>query len=228
MFPEAITKYTQYLNLESKKPEENITITNKFIVECNSAVELTKDTIRIELFNPGTNINSEADDYSPVLRSDGQQLYYVSRKQYFPNPTEYEDAKFDENIYISELKDSIWQIGTSIGKDVNTKYSEAPLYVNPSGDQLFIYAGYEGGGDIMKSVLKKGKWKAPEPADFTVNSPESETSLTVSPSGNEIFFVSDRKKGSQGATDIFVITKTTKKTVVKANKSGSGDQYLIR
>ena len=66
-----------------KKPEENVIVTNKFIEECNSALVLTKDTLRLILANAGTNINSEADDYAPVLRSDGQQMFFASRKQLF-------------------------------------------------------------------------------------------------------------------------------------------------
>jgi outer membrane protein OmpA-like peptidoglycan-associated protein/tetratricopeptide (TPR) repeat protein len=210
-FLEAIGKYTEYLNLEVKKPEENIVITNKYIDECNAALLITKDTLRIELVNPGNNINSEADDYSPVIRRDGQQLFLASRKQYFSRATSYKDTKYDENIFVTDLKNGQWDVALSVGKDVNTKYSEAPLYVNAGGDQLFIYAGYEGGGDIKVSYLKKGKWRTPESENYGINGTDSETSFNISPSGNEIYFVSDRKKNSQGGKDIFVISRLNNK-----------------
>ena len=219
-FLEALGKYTEYLNMDVKKPEENVSMANKFIDECNAAIIVTKDTMRIELVNPGTNINSEADDYSPVIRRDGKQLFFASRKQYFSRSTMHEDTKYDENIFVSELADSIWSVGLSVGKDVNTKFSEVPLYVNPGGDQLFIYSGYEGGGDIKVSFLKKGKWKTPENESYGINGSDSETSFCISPSGNEIYFVSDRKKNSQGGKDILLIKKISKKRWSKPQNLG--------
>ena len=217
---EALGKYTEYLNLEVKKPEENIIMTNKFIDECNSAMIVTKDTMRIEFINPGNNINSEADDYSPVIRSDGKQMFFASRKLFFSRVTVYDDTKNDENIFVSDNNDGNWGMGVSLGKDVNTLYSEAPLYVNPSGDQLFIYSGSEGGGDIILTTLKKGKWRSPESERFGINSPESETSFNLSPNGAEIYIVSDRKKNSQGGKDIFIVNKLNEKKWSKPKNLG--------
>ena len=57
-----------------------------------------------------------------------------------------------------------WQLHA--GKNITTKYCETPLYINSTGDRLYIYAGYENGGDIMMSVNKKGEWKTPEPVPY--------------------------------------------------------------
>ena len=57
------------------------------------------------------------------------------------------------------FNDGKWDLGMSVGKDLNTEYSEAPLFVYPLGDKLVVYAGYEGSGDIMVSTLKKNRWR---------------------------------------------------------------------
>jgi len=77
--------------------------------------------------------------------------------------------------------------------------------VNNSGTELYIYAGYEGDGDIMFSELKKGKWKKPEQVHYKTNTKHSETSFTISAKGDEIAFISDRGKKGEGGKDIYMM-----------------------
>jgi tetratricopeptide (TPR) repeat protein len=63
-FSEAIGKLTEYLNSSVKKSQKNILLARVCIEECNSALIVTKDTLRISIENIGPNINSDADDYS--------------------------------------------------------------------------------------------------------------------------------------------------------------------
>ncbi len=115
-----------------------------------------------------------------------------------------------------------WIPAESAGKDLNTSYCETPLYLNPSGDELFVYTGYENGGDIKLSVKKKGSWKSPESIPYKINTSGTETSFTVSPSGNEIWYVSDNKKDGIGGKDIYIIRKTGERKWSKPENAGPG------
>ena len=219
-FPEAIESFNSYLNSTVKKSKENIALAKKYIDECNSAIVVTKDTLRIDIKNVGANINSNTDDYSEIFSVDGSTMYFASRRKQVNSSITSSDTKFDENILSSRLKNGSWGLPATIGKNLTTKYCEAPLYINSTNDILYIYAGYENGGDIKMSEAKKGAWKTPKSVPFKINSSGSETSFSFSPSGNEIYFVTDKGKDNLGGKDIYYIKKLNERKWSKPENAG--------
>ena len=203
-YSEAIEKLKGYLNSGLKKSDKNIAEAQKTLDECNAALVVLTDTVsRIEISNAGPNINSYSDDYSEVVSDDGNTMYFGSRRELSNRSTLYEDSKFDENILVSVMLEKDWGLAIPAGRKLNSRLCEAPLYLNESGDELYVYAGYEKAGDIKVSVKKNREWKAPVPVKFRINSDRSETSFTFTPAGDQIWFVSDRRKGSLGGKDIY-------------------------
>jgi outer membrane protein OmpA-like peptidoglycan-associated protein/tetratricopeptide (TPR) repeat protein len=221
-FSEAIEKFNGYLNSIGKKPEEKISLAMKCIEECNSAILITKDTLRIKIENIGASINTNSDDYAELFSRDGKTMYFASRRELPKSSSYYPDSKFDENIFVSTLNINSWTLASVTGKSLTTKYCETPLYFDSENARLYIYAGYENGGDIMVSQNKKGEWKTPERIPFGINSSGSETSFTFSPSGNEIYFVTDSRKDNLGGKDIYFITKINDRKWSKPQNAGPG------
>ena len=219
-FSEAIEKFTGYLSSPDKKNQKNISLARKCIEECNSAMIVTKDTLRISIENAGQNINSNSDDYSEIMTADGKTMYFASRQQLPKSGNRNSDTKFDENIFVSHLNVGSWEPATPAGKNLNTKYCEAPLFINSSNDMLYVYTGNTNNGDIKVSSNKKGIWKSPEPVPYGINTRGSETSFTFSPSGNEIYFVSDNSKDNIGGKDIYFIKKLNEKKWSKPQNAG--------
>ena len=220
-FSDAIEKFTSYLSSPLKKSQKNILLARECIQECNSAVIVTKDTLRILIENTGPNINSDADDYSEVLTTDGKTMYFASRRQIPKAGNRHPDSKFDENIFVSHLINGSWGPASPAGKELTTKYCESPLFINSTGDMLYVYTGYSNNGDIKVSLNKKGVWKAPKTVPYPINTRGSETSFSISPSGNEIYFVSDHGKNSIGGKDIYFIKKLSDRKWSKPMNAGS-------
>ena len=220
-FTEAIEKFTGYLSLPGKKPEKNMLLARKYIVECNSALSITKDTMRISIENIGPNINSNSDDYSEIFTSNGKTMYFASRREIPKSGTRKSDTKFDENIFTSTLMGGSWMQATLAGKELTTKYCETPLFIDSTGNILYVYTGYENNGDIKVSINKKGIWKKPARIPFAINTRGSETSFTISPSGKEIYYVTDKAKGSFGGKDIYYIKKISDSKWSKPQNAGS-------
>jgi outer membrane protein OmpA-like peptidoglycan-associated protein/tetratricopeptide (TPR) repeat protein len=219
-FSEAIEKFTAYLASPGKKSQKNILFARECIQECNSALVVMKDTLRISIDNLGPNINSSSDDYSEIFTSDGKTIYFASRRQVPNSGKRHPDTKFDENIFVSHLYNGSWGQAVSAGKDLTTKYCEAPLFINSTNDMLYVYAGYANNGDIRVSLNKKGTWKTPKPVPYKINTRGSETSFTFSPSGNEIYFVSDHGKDNIGGKDIYFIKKISDRKWSKPQNAG--------
>lgn len=219
-FPEAIAMFNSFLISPVKKQDNVIALANKCIEECVSAIEITKDTLSVTISNLGGNINSSEDDYSEILTADGKIMYFASRRQLPESGQRSKDSEFDENIFISNGNSDSWSPAITAGKNINSGFCETPLFINTAGDQLFIYAGYENGGDIKVAVAKKGEWKAPDPVGYPVNTSGSETSFCISPSGNEIYYVTDNGKDGRGRKDIYFIKKISEKKWSKPQNAG--------
>lgn len=220
-YDEAIEHYNIYLNSKVKKSVQSVIDAKKYLDECGSALNLIKDTLKLEIKNMGSEINSYADDYSQILSSDGKTFFFASRRELPGYGKMYDDTKFDENIFVSVLTDQKWSPAQPAGKTLNTKFCESPLFLTPGGEQLYIYAGYENNGDIKVSRNRKGKWMTPVPVQFRINSSENETSFCISPSGLEIWFVSNRKdRESQGGKDLYYMTRVNEKKWSKPVNAG--------
>jgi len=221
-YSEAVEKLNEYLGSSGKKSKENTALAKKCIEECNAAIMITGDTLMIKINNAGENINSGADDYSPVLSYDGKTLYFTSRRELPKSSNYYPDSKFDENILVSQKDSGSWGPASSAGKNIFTKHCEAPLYINRRNDSLYFYSGYESGGDVKLSPKnRKGEWRTPEKLPFNINSKGSESSFTFAPSGREIFFVTDGRKDGIGGKDIYFIKKINGHKWSKPQNAGS-------
>ena len=221
-YDEALEKLSGYLRSKVKKTDSNVILAKRFIEECNSALIITRDTLQIEISNIGANINSESDDFSPVLTYDGSTIYFASKRKIKNSTNSSIDTRLDDNIYFSRLLNGKWGIASIAGDGLISQYNEAPVSIDSSETKLYIYSGSENGGDIMMSVLKKGDWKTPENLPFNINSIGSETSLAFSPSGSEVYFITNEGKDNLGGHDIYFISKTADKKWSKPQNCGSG------
>jgi tetratricopeptide (TPR) repeat protein len=219
-YSEAADKLTAYLKSKEKKPEINITLARRFIEECNAAIELTKDTIGIEIINLGANINSGNDDLSPVITSDGTTIYFSSQRTLGKTSVNPIAGQTDENIYFSRLVSGKWGIAAPASEDLNTSYNESPLYIDSAESRLYVYSGFENGGDIKVSENRKGNWRSPGSLPFDINTSGSETSIAFSPSGNEIYYVTNDGKDVKGGSDIYFIKRLTDKKWSKPQNAG--------
>ena len=207
-YKEAAEKINSYLASESEKTKEAKDKAGKYLSECNYALILLKDSLNVEIENMDKKINSDADDYAQVLSANRDTMFFASRRKISKSPKTYKDSKYDENIFFSKLLSDEWEYATTTGDELNTQYCEAPLYINPTGNEMYIYAGYQRGGNILVSRMKNGKWSKPGKVPFKINTKGSETSFTFSPSGSEIWFVTDKGGNSYGGKDIYFVRQT--------------------
>jgi hypothetical protein len=220
-FEEAIVNFKGFLKYTGKKDPDNVGLARKCIDECNSALALTRDSVRVAISNLDYPVNSDADEYSEILSADGKMLYFCSRRKISETFSINNDAKFDENILISRKTADFWESAESAGENLTTKHCETPLYISSDNSILYIYAGSENGGDIKMSTMKKGKWKKPVEIPYNINSKKSETSFSFTPSGNEIYFVTNSGRDNLGGKDIYFIKKVKKKKWSKPQNAGS-------
>ena len=161
------------------------------------------------------NINTEGDEYAPVLTADGRTLYFCGHGR-------------ADNIGGEDMFTSVKQIDGTWSKpramnEFNTPFgNEAPLAVSPDGNMLLIYKD----SNIYFATKRYQGWSTMQKMEELNSINAWDADASFSPDGNAIFFISDRHgnigrhhpheelfHGSQsGNTDIYVCVKKSDDT----------------
>jgi outer membrane protein OmpA-like peptidoglycan-associated protein len=175
-------------------------------------VSSENDSLRIEIEKLPQEINSQFNDYAPVITADGVELFFTSRRPI----TEKEKKKNTdsrENIYHSTFNDSTkkWSNAQLLPLNINVpgRYN-SNIAISNDGQRLLIYQDdHYGNGNIHESLLKGSSWSDPVSLSSIINSDAHESSASIAPDGRTIYYVSERA-GGRGKRDIWICTKDSK------------------
>jgi len=214
-FSDAILEYEIHRGLikNNSQKKQQVAI-NRYIKECENGIALSDIGLHVIIDNLGENVNSKYPDYSPVFTPYDSIVYFTSRR---PNTTgESRNSnisnEYYEDIYYTSALNGVWQTPAQMPKPINSRWNDASVAINPSGNGILIYRGRESSGDILISEKKiKGngeeKWTKPKEVIKKVNKKKyRETTLTFNNDSTIVFFISDRK-GGKGGSDIWVTKK---------------------
>lgn len=190
-----------------KIPMETV---DKSIVECMNGKEFVADPRNFSIVNIGREINSEFEDYGPVVNEAEDEIIFTTRRRDGNlNQNVADDNKPYEDIFISRKTNNTWSYAVNIGDKVNTPFHDSNLALSADGKTLFILRD-EGGGDIYYSNLSaNGSWGPPVPLPGIINSSFEEKSISISKDGKTLYFSSNRP-GGLGGTDLYKATKDAK------------------
>ncbi|OFY35340.1 MAG: hypothetical protein A2W91_07910 [Bacteroidetes bacterium GWF2_38_335] len=209
-FDKAIAEYNAYKgSLAPKELQEKRKMIEKKVQECENGKKLIKDPQRVFIDNIGTTVNSEYPDYSPLISTDESMMIFTSRRaDTYGGGRDESDQQFYEDIYVTYNIDGTWQVPKNMGKPLNTDRNDATVGLSPDGQQLFIFNGQEGGGNIMVCELKGTEWSKPDDGTLKkyINTDFHESSASFSFDGKTMYFTSSREDLSHGGHDIFFTT----------------------
>ena len=83
-FDHAIEEYNYFINeLRPKTQAMYREKIDRLIQQCKNGKLLVAEPRRVVINNLGKGVNSLFDEYGPVISSDGQELYFTTRRKYF-------------------------------------------------------------------------------------------------------------------------------------------------
>ncbi|MDD3875119.1 MAG: OmpA family protein [Bacteroidales bacterium] len=210
-YADAKRNYQIYLELQrdNRINPEIINSIEKNISICDFAIYAIENPVPFTPINLGVNINTELNEYSPVLTADDQIIIFTK---------EIHDAnqrsRPHEDFFISYKRDSAWMPAVNLGLPINTLQNEGAPTLSPDGKILVFvvcpdYDGYgqnrEGYGscDIFFSRMTGETWTPPKNIGRPINTTAWESHPSFSSDGKTIYFISSRNDGT-GGSDIWV------------------------
>ncbi len=173
---------------------------DKRIRDCLFGQNSIGKQVRCFIDNAGGNINTQYDEYNPVVTADGRMIYFTSRRDYKKAKFS-DDGNYFENIFYSKQSgDDNWSPSVMVEGINNLKDHDAVQGVTVDGRKMLIYRA-DGNGDLYETTKKGSKWEKPK-AIKAINTDAHETSATYSYDGKTIYFCSDRE-GGYGEHDIY-------------------------
>ncbi len=173
-----------------------------------AASSMVREPVPLTIRNLGATINSEANDYCPLVTADGNTMYFTSRREGSTGGMHDPSGRPFEDIYYSKRVDDLWSVAANAGIPLNTYVHDATVGIGPDGSSMIIYRTSPGlvSGDLYECRRVGGLWENPTQMTERINGPSHEPSASIAPDGNEIYFTSDRP-GGYGGRDIYRIRR---------------------
>lgn len=204
--------------IPNKSGNELLKDINRRIEMCNYGKTLVQNPRKVNIVNLGKLINSEYQDYAPIISADESFMIFTSRRKgstggiLDENGDYYEDIyssksennKWESPVKIDSLSDLVsfkkrkWSKAKKLGRAINTDKHDAAIGLSADGQKLFIYRNE----DVYISTLTGKNWGVPVKLNSTINTKYKEPSASLSSDEKTLYFVSDRK-GGHGGKDIY-------------------------
>lgn len=192
-FKKALNFYNGYKLIAGKK-ELSIDEVNRLINQISYAELSIKNKRNIIVENLGGTVNTEFDDYNPLINADASLIVFTSNR-----------SSNNHTIYQTDKKLEIVK-KASAGINSNNNNISAGLSVD--GQILFIQQTnkFFVGGDIYSSQMGLDEWETGIKLPKAINSAFNETAASITTDNSTIYFSSD-KPGGFGGKDIYKISR---------------------
>ena len=206
-FNKAINYYNAYKLIAGEKEVNNEEI-NRLIEKTKYAEAAILDKRNVLIQNVGPTINTEYQEYVPLISADETMLLFTSRR---PGSTgdllDPNDMPF-EDIYVSKKENNSWTPPKPLRKGLNTATNDACVGLSADGQILFIFKTSDDliSGDLYESRMGLIDWEDPIKLGSDINSDYIESSACITLDDKILYFSSDRP-GGFGGKDLYKVMR---------------------
>lgn len=200
-FDKAIDAYEKFAETKSGSDANQIDAL-KQIEYCENAKELMKFPVRVKFENLGKNVNTVYADYFPFIPTNESFLIFNSKRDM--NSVEQPDGSYLANIYMSHVKDGVYQKAQPLPESINTgEGREEVVGLNANGTRaIFYFEGFKEFGDLYECKIEGTTLREPVKLEKSVNSKSIEIAGCITENGSKLYFASDRP-GGYGGIDLY-------------------------
>ncbi|WP_017257741.1 OmpA family protein [Pedobacter arcticus] len=193
-YEQALNHYKLYKS-QGNPSIERIVLADKYIKDCEFAIEALKNPVPFKPENLGPNVNTAEQEYLATITTDENTLIFTRQ------------INRNEDFYRSYKNGDSWTKATYLSNNINTpSYNEGAQCLSPDGQFLFFTGCNRPDGlgrcDIYVSQKEGEGWSKPVNLGFPINTKGWESQPSLSADGKTLYFVSDRR-GGFGSYDIW-------------------------
>lgn len=201
----AIALYQQYGESIQATTEQKL-FALKRISECERGKKMLQYEFNCFIDNLGININTETDEYGPIVTWDESALYFTSRRS--TENVLADDGKSYEKVYVSKIDaNGNFQL-PEVLKKISDKKHVAVQAISNNGQSMIVYKT-KNSGDLYEAKMTKGDFGKPKNMKKNINTKFHETSASYSFTGDTLYFCSERD-GGFGGHDIYISIRDKK------------------
>jgi outer membrane protein OmpA-like peptidoglycan-associated protein len=187
------------------KPDEQL-----LLESCRFSVFAVNHPVPFQPIDPGSSINTDAEEYWPSLNAEGNELIFTRMLTKDVNGLKIKNPQ--EDFYVSHKDSGRWKKAVPLGPPINTDENEGAQTLSADG-RILIFTGCGrtdgvGSCDLYISISQNGHWTVPVNMGEPVNSGAWESQPSLSADGQTLYFVSNRR-GGKGNMDIWKAVKTS-------------------
>ncbi len=205
-FDSALISLRIYMQAEDREHGDDEVKRN--IAISNRAKEMIADPVDVKIYNIGPNLNTEYDEYAPLITADESMMVFTSRRAGSTGERTDPYGKYFEDIYSSLNNQGDWLPAEKISENINTGTHDAAVGLSADGNTIIVYRTNKKitGGDLHYSNFEDNRWSTPRSYGESINSEWQEASASLSADGRVMYFSSNRP-GGYGGKDIYRIVK---------------------
>lgn len=193
-YANALLHFKKYASSPGLSDESKIR-TGKYIADCLFSLEAIKKPVSFKPVNMGAGINSNQDEYLPVITADERKIIFTRK------------SSNNEDFYTSVKNQEKWSAAKALSANINTfEFNEGAQCISPDGNYLFFTGCNRPDGlgrcDIYISKWEGSEWSRPFNIGAPVNTPGWESQPSISADGRTLYFVSTRN-GGRGGYDLW-------------------------
>jgi outer membrane protein OmpA-like peptidoglycan-associated protein len=186
-----------------------ILLSSAALLLCPALLYAQGDSVKIEIKNIGTQINSAFADFAPVISADASEMIFTSRRP-VSEKEQKKSKQSKEQVYSAsyDSKKKEWSLAKMLPSTINVEgRNNSAIALSNDGQRMLLYRDDDSGnGDIYESILQGSEWSVPVSLGEPINSSNHESSASIAPDGRTIYFVSNRG-GGKGGRDIWYCTQ---------------------
>ena len=200
-------EYYQKFIDQSRRKSELLDKANLCLKQCAVARACMNNPVNVKLANVGSEINTSAAEYSPVVSIDGSAIYFTSRRHWsdgeLDNIRETKYNQHGEDIYVSYRDFEMNWTEPERLSFCKPQRNEATVAVSTDERRVHLYIDSTSNGDLYFADFYHAQFNDIEPIDVDgVNSEYWETHCMMNHNHSRLYFVSNRLQG-YGGRDIY-------------------------
>ncbi len=180
---------------------------------CDIGIELMKSERSVDVYNLGSDLNTEYLDYAPIWVEDKGVIIFTSER---PNTTggeiDLQDGTYNEDVYfVYHPSNNVWLQPYKIKGTIDSESNESALAVSDAHDKLLIYKySHEhfynkGSGDIYEADYFTDSVANLVKLPRVINSKFWESGAAYY--GDSSIILSSNRKGGVGGSDLYWVNK---------------------